>query len=255
MNKIFFILIISPFFLSAQINESDTLSFKADLSLTGFYQGGNVETFIFRAKSNMTLKPLRQWVFKTQNSYVYQEFGKQKADEDILSLNFLYLNPERKLYPLVLGFFSTNYRREIEMRYLLGGGITYQFFNKDDSWLKIALSSEYESTLFNETNFNIAEYNGNNTINTYRGTVWVNGKYHLFKKKMIISHEVYYQPSLEKSDNYRWQADLGLELPIWKYLNFKINYIYTNESIVIANQKQEDTILTFGFTIKSYEND
>lgn len=237
MNKIFFILIISPFFLSAQINESDTLNFKADLSLTGFYQGGNVETFIFRAKSNMTLKPLRQWVFKTQNSYVYQEFGKQKADEDILSLNFLYLNPERKLYPLVLGFFSTNYRREIEMRYLLGGGITYQFFNKDDSWLKIALSSEYESTLFNETNFNIAEYNGNNTINTYRGTVWVNGKYHLFKKKMIISHEVYYQPSLEKSNNYRWQADLGLELPIWKYLNFKINYIYTNESIVIANQK------------------
>lgn len=255
MNKIFFILIISPFFLSAQINESDTLNFKADLSLTGFYQGGNVETFIFRAKSNMTLKPLRQWVFKTQNSYVYQEFGKQKADEDILSLNFLYLNPERKLYPLVLGFFSTNYRREIEMRYLLGGGITYQFFNKDDSWLKIALSSEYESTLFNKTNFNIAEYNGNNTINTYRGTVWVNGKYHLFKKKMIISHEVYYQPSLEKSNNYRWQADLGLELPIWKYLNFKINYIYTNESIVIANQKQEDTILTFGFTIKSYEND
>lgn len=254
MNKIFFILIISPFFLSAQINESDTLNFKADLSLTGFYQGGNVETFIFRAKSNMTLKPLRQWVFKTQNSYVYQEFGKQKADEDILSLNFLYLNPERKLYPLVLGFFSTNYRREIEMRYLLGGGITYQFFNKDDSWLKIALSSEYESTLFNETNFNIAEYNGNNTINTYRGTVWVNGKYHLFKKKMIISHEVYYQPSLEKSNNYRWQADLGLELPIWKYLNFKINYIYTNESIVIANQKQEDTILTFGFTIKSYED-
>lgn len=254
MKKLIYTLLLFPYLLLAQINESDTLSFKANLSLTGFYQGGNVETLIFRAKSDLSFKPLKKWVFKTQNSYVYQEFGKQKADEDILSLNFLYLNPERKIYPLLLGFFSTNFRREIEMRYLVGGGVTYQIINKKENWLKIALSSEYESTLFNESNFNITEYNGNNTINTYRGTIWVNGKYHLFKKKMIITHEFYYQPSLEKSNNYRWQADVGLELPIWKYLNFKINYIHTNESIVIANQKQEDAFLTFGFTIKSYED-
>jgi hypothetical protein len=37
--------------LSAQINESDTLRVKASLSITGFYQGGNVETLIFRAKT------------------------------------------------------------------------------------------------------------------------------------------------------------------------------------------------------------
>lgn len=254
MKKITFLLFVLPMLTTAQINESDTLSFKAKLSLTGFYQGGNVETLIFRAKSDLSFIPLKQWVFKTQNSYVYQEFSKQKADEDILSLNFLYLNPDRKIYPLVLGFFSTNYRREIKMRYLVGGGVTYQILNKEDNWLKLALSSEYESTLFNKSNFNIAEYNQNNTINTHRGTIWVNGKYHLFKKKMIITHEFYYQPSLEKSNNYRWQTDFGIEFPIWKYLNFKINYIHTNESVVIANQKREDTFLTFGFTLKSYKN-
>jgi len=43
--------------LSAQINESDTLSIKANLSLTGFYQGGNVETIIFRAKSEFSFNP------------------------------------------------------------------------------------------------------------------------------------------------------------------------------------------------------
>ncbi|OZV70084.1 DUF481 domain-containing protein [Winogradskyella aurantia] len=253
MKTILYCFLFFPIWLSAQINESDTLSFKANLSLTGFYQGGNVETLIFRAKSDMSFKPLKNWVYKTKNSYIYQEFGKEKADEDILSLNFLYLNPDRKIYPLVLGFISTNFRREIDLRYLVGGGVTFEIFKKDDNWLKLAVSSEYEQTYFDETDFNISEYDGQESLNTIRGTVWLNGKYHLFKKKLILSHESYFQPSLEQSNNFRWQADIGLELPIWKYLNFKINYIHTFESIVIQSQKRVDRFLTFGFTIKSYE--
>lgn len=252
MKKIVYCLLIIPIFISAQINESDTLKLKADLSLTGLYQGGNVETVIFRAKSNFSFKPMKKWVFKTTNSYVYQEFGKEKADEDILSLNFLYLNPERKVYPLILGFVSTNYRREIDLRYLLGAGVTFKILSQKDQWLKLAISSEYEHTDFNKFDFNYPEYDGFNYINTFRATIWVNGKYQLFKKKVIINHEFYYQPSLEKSNNYRWQTDIGLELPVWKFLNFKINYLRTFESIVIGNQKQEDQFLTFGFTIKTY---
>jgi hypothetical protein len=252
MKILLFFLLILPFTKNAQINESDTLTVKADLSLTGLYQGGNVETIIFRAKSGVSFKPLKKWVFKTQNSYVYQEFGKSKADEDILSLNFLYFNPKRKFYPLVLGFFSSNFRREIDSRYLSGGGVTYQIINKKENWLKVALTSEYEHTNFNTTDFNRNQYDGLNSINTFRGTIWVNGKYQIFKKKVILKHEFYYQPSLEESDNYRWQADLAIEIPVWKFLNFKINYLHTFESVVIQGQEQEDQFLTFGFTIKSY---
>lgn len=252
MKKLLYYFLIFPIFLSAQINESDTLKVKASLSITGFYQGGNVETLIFRAKTDLSFKPWKKWVFKNQNSYVYQAFDKKKADEDILSLNFLYLNPERKIYPFVLGFVSTNFRREIDLRSLIGAGVTFQIHNKKDDWLKLSISSEYEQTDFSETDFNFSEYDGNESINTFRGTIWVNGKYYLFKKKVILNHEVYFQPSLEKGNNFRWQGDLGLELPIKKYLNFKINYRNTFESIVIENQKQQDRFLTFGFTLKTY---
>lgn len=252
MKKIFFYLLIVPLFLNAQINESDTLRVKAGLSLTGFYQGGNVETVIFRAKSDLSFKPWKNWVFKNQNSYVFQEFGKEKADEDILSLNFLYLNPDRKIYPFVLGFVSTNFRRAIDLRYLLGTGVTFQVVEKKKNWLKLSLSTEYEQTNFSQTDFNFSDYDGMDSINTWRGTVWVNGKYHIFKDKFILNHECYFQPSLEQSDNFRWQADVGVEMPIWKFLNFKINYRHTFESIVIENQQQEDRFLTFGFTVKNY---
>ncbi|GAA4960600.1 DUF481 domain-containing protein [Algibacter aquimarinus] len=252
MKKILFCFFIFPIFISAQINESDSLNVKASLSLTGFYQGGNVETLIFRAKTELGFKPWKNWVFKNQNSYVYQAFGKEKADEDILSLNFLYLNPDRKVYPFVLGFVSTNFRREIDLRSLFGAGVTFQVLSKKKNWLKLSLSSEYEQTDFTETNFNFSEYDGSESINTFRATAWINGKYHLFKNKIILSHESYFQPSLERGNNFRWQADVGIELPLLKFLNFKINYRHTFEGIVIEDQKQEDRFLTFGFTLKSY---
>ena len=252
MKKVLYYFLFTPILLLAQINESDTFNLKANLSLTGFWQGGNVETFIFRAKSEVSFKPAKKLVFKTINSYVYQAFGKVKADEDILSLNFLYFNPERKIYPLLLGFLSTNFRREIDLRSLLGVGVTYQILNNKEYWLKFSVSSEYEQTKFAQTKFNLPEYNGNSYINTFRSTFWVNGKYNLFKKKVIINHEIYFQPSLDHSNNFRWQADVGLEFPIWKYLNFKINYRHTFESIVIESQKQEDGMMSFGFTLKSY---
>ncbi len=254
MKKLVFSLLFLPILLSAQINESkvDSLKFKADLSLTGFWQSGNVETKIFRAKSGLSFIPWKNWVFKTQNSYVFQEFGREKADEDILSLNFLYINPEKKIYPFVLGFVSTNFRREIDIRSLFGAGVTFQILNKNKNWLKASVSSEYEQTRFEQSTFNKSQYNDNNEINTFRGTIWVNGKYYLFKDKIIINHESYFQPSLEEGNNYRWQADLGLEFPLWKFLNFKINYLHTFESIVIQGQDQEDQFLTFGFTLKTY---
>ena len=106
-NLIKFIFLIIPLFpsiLYSQLNESDTISLKANLSLTGFWQAGNVQTTIFRARSEVSLKPVRGLVFTTKNSYVYKEFGQSKADEDVLSLNFLYYKPKQKVSPFALSF-------------------------------------------------------------------------------------------------------------------------------------------------------
>lgn len=252
IRRFILLLLLLPFGLSAQNDQSDTLSWKASLDVTGFWQSGNVDTWIFRAKSDVRFKPSSKLVFRTKNSYLYQEFGKEKADEDILSLNFLNIGPERNFSPLLLAFVSSNFRREIELRSLLGMGVTYQVFKKEDNWLKFAVSSEYENTNFNASDFNRNEYDGSTSIQTFRGTLWANGRYHLFNNKMVFNHESFYQPSLERGNNYRWQIDLGLELPIKKSLSFKVNYIQTYESIVIQGQHEADRFLTFGLSLKNY---
>lgn len=259
MRKIFILLLFLPVFLEAQTDESDTLNtdtlkFKADLSLTGFWQSGNVNTLIFRAKADLKWKPLEKLQIRSQNSYLYQEFGKEKADEDILSLNFIEYNPEKRFFPLAIGIVSSNFRREINVRYILGAGVTYKVIDKDNEWVKFSVSWEYENTNFRKNSFNFEEYEGQNQINTVRNTIWMSGKKKLFKEKLSLGLEAYFQPSLQDGNNYRWQADFSAEVPITNRLNFKINYLHTYERIVVEDQKQQDGILTFGVSWKNYTN-
>ncbi len=251
-------LLLVPLILSGQaqkkdsITPVDTLRLKADLAITGFYQGGNVQTLIFRAKSDIRYRPWDDLQFQTKNSYVYQEFGKVKADEDILSLNFLHLYPKKKVSPLALAFLSTNFRREINLRYLLGAGAAIKVLQKKRNKLEFSVTFEYESTDFKSDDFNRDEFDGDSRLNTLRGTLWVSGRHELFKKKVILSHENYFQPSLEQQGNFRYRADFGLELPVWKFLSFKVNYLRARESVVIEGQVPQDEFLTLGFTVKNY---
>jgi hypothetical protein len=241
-----------PIITKSQINESDTLKTKLGLSVTGIYQGGNVETFIFRTQGDFSVKPSQNLVYKNRSSYIYQAFGRQKADEDVLTLNFLYLNPDKLVYPFVLGIASTNFRRKIDIRSLLGLGVTVEVLKKKKEWLKFSLSSEYEHTRFAQQTFNKAKYNGQSTQSVIRSTFWLNGRHYLLKEKLIFLHETYIQPAIQDFGNYRWQSDLGLEFPIWKFIHFRVNYRHSFESIVISGQLEEDRFLTFGISAKNF---
>lgn len=243
---------VFPFLLMGQSQQTESLKIKAGINLSGFFQSGNVETTILRAKSNIVVKPLARWSFQNENSYVYQEFGKQKADTDVLSLNFVRYNMTKKITPFVLSFFSTNFRRQIDYRYLVGVGGTYNVLDSNHHLFKLSLSSEYERTNFLNSDFNVQSYDGVSKVTTFRGTLWLYGKHSWFQKKVILSHETYFQPSLQERDNFRWQTDVTLEFPIWKYLSVTVNYRHAYEGIVIQNEKQQDDFLTFGLELKNY---
>ncbi|GAB4331908.1 MAG: hypothetical protein OHK0038_07110 [Flammeovirgaceae bacterium] len=249
--KYFFTFIIYLFlnhFTFAQINEGDTLLLQAKLSFTGNWQTGNVELFVLRSKIDISFAPSKNIVFKTQNAYFYQEFYKKKADEDIFSRNFIYFKPQNRVYPFLIGFVSKNYRRKIDSRYFYGAGATFQIIKKSNHILKFALSGVYEQTDFSKNDFNEEQYDGKFQINTWRATSWIFGKHYFLKKKVILHYEAYIQPSIENKNNFRWQTEAGLDIPLWKGLNFTSNYIYTYEKIIIQNLKNKDSIMTFGLS-------
>lgn len=230
----------------AQINESDTLLLQYASAAGGSWQTGNLDALAFRAKAEASLAPAPFWAFKTQNSYRYQEFFDRKADEDIYSRNFLYGWQQRRVYPFAMLFVSTNFRRKINFRHFEGAGATWQVVRQPQHTVKISLSAVYELTRFADDAYNYSEYDGSPNIQTWRATTWIFGKHALANNHLRLHYEAFVQPSLQRANNFRWQAEIGLEWPIWKGLSFSANYIFTHENIVVSTVKPNDRLLTFG---------
>ncbi len=237
--------------VEGQVMVNDSISWKANLTVTGLFQSGNVQTSIFRTAANVSYIPVKGVLYETRNSYIYQAFGGVKADEDILSLNFLSFLTSKRIHPIGLGIISTNYRREINYRYLFGGGLTFNLIQRKKESLNFSLTGEYEHTTFFRGEFNIPSYNGSRELNTIRSTVWLKGKNALWNEKFLLKYESYIQPSVLHLNNYRLRADVGFEIPFQKYFSFTISYLYSFESLVIESQSRQDQFLTFGFTLKN----
>ncbi|CAN5587892.1 hypothetical protein BH11BAC3_BH11BAC3_07050 [soil metagenome] len=244
----FLLLSLSWLSAKAQLNESDTVKFQFRASLTGNYQKGNVDVLAVRSKIDFSFSPLKDVVFKSQNSSLYQAFFNKKADNDIFSRNYFYYRPQNRIYPFAIGYISANYRRKIDLRYFGGGGVTYQVLKKTGHVLKLSASAVYEQTNFSSSIYNYSTYNGSSKINVWRGTLFTSGSNSLIEKRLRIFYDAYWQPAFNNKNNYRIQFDAGIDLPVWKGLSFNILYTLAHENVVIEKIKQQDKVLTFGLS-------
>lgn len=232
----------------AQLNESDTTLVQVRASLTGTIQQGNVDVTTVRGKLDFTLSPVRDWVFKSQNSSLYQSFYATKADNDLFSRNYVYFRPWQRVYPFGIGYVSTNFRRRIDVRYFIGAGSSVQLVNSRQHVLKASAGAVYEETRFSATAFTEAAYNGSSTIALWRATTWLGGWHYLLGNHLRLYYDAFWQPAFSDGANYRWQFDVGFDFPIWRGLAFNALYTYTHENVVVTQVKADDKILTVGLS-------
>ena len=240
------VLVLNVFTIQAQLNESDTASFQFRGSVSGNYQQGNVEVLNIKTKIEFSISSRDNWVFKSQNSSLYQAFYSKEADNDIFSRNYLYYKPQQKIYPFAITYASTNFRRNITNRYFTGAGITLQAVRTNEMVLKFSASAVYEATKFKSLVYNDARYNGSDKIDLWRGTLYVSGRNDFFEKHVRLYYDAYWQPALSNAGNYRNQMDIGADLPVWKGLSFTAQYSFVHENVVASNIQQDDKMLTFG---------
>ena len=104
-------------------------------------------------------------------------------------------------------------------------GATVQVVNSRKNVLKVSASAVYENTRFSAFTYNEASYNGSSTIDLWRGTAWIGGWHYLLDNHLRLYYDAFYQPAFSDTANYRWQADIGVDFPIWRGLSF--NALYT----------------------------
>lgn len=239
---------LNPITSFAQITESDTLALQMRAATTGMWQSGNVEMLVVRSRFDVVAAPGQgNWAFKSQNNHLYQEFFRRKADDDFSSRNFLYYRPQARVYPFAMAFFSTNYRRKVELRHFAGLGLTWHCIRAKGQSVKLSLSGLYEQGRHSDSNYNLARYNGNPNIDLWRGTIYLAGQ-HTLKKGLRLFYDAYYQPAIDESANYRGLFDIGIDLQLWKGLQANVMYLFTHENVVVERIRQRDQLLTFGLS-------
>ncbi len=248
-EKLFWILLfLNIQSIYCQINESDTLTLQMRQNVGGTFQIGNFELFVLRFKADLSAKIHDNWVFKTQNNYLYQTVFQKKVDEDIYSRNFIYYKPNSKLYGFAIAFISTNFRRKIDYRYFTGCGATLHLIRNKNHVIKFANGLLYEETKFKKIEFNDSFYDGNNFIQLYRSSHWLVGNHTFFNNHLHLYYYAFFQPSLNRFSNYRAQVESILEIPIRKNLFVNFTHVYTYENVIAKGLKNYDSILTYGIT-------
>lgn len=250
MKRLFCLIVLLCLFFRAsfaQINESDTVRLQLRTALTGNYQTGNVSVLTLRSKLDFAVAALPAVVLKSQNTSLYQAFYKKEADNDFFSRNYVYFHPQQRLYPYVIGYLSTNFRRLVRLRVFSGAGLTWQLLQKPHDVIKISVNLVYEQSRFNGALFNLGKYNGSQKIDLWRFTVYAGGWDYVFHRHLRLYYDAYWQPAIGEHRNYRLQFDAGIDFPIWRGLNVTAFYSYSHEHVVVLPVKQTDNILSFGF--------
>lgn len=248
MRKIYFLIVfLSASLLAfAQINESDTVGFQLQLRSGGSYQTGNVELLRVTNQLDVSTRISSDLVFKTQNNYFYQRFFGNKADEDLASSNYLYLQPENILYPYAISFISTNFRRDLDLRTFTGLGLTYQLLQKTAQTVKLSANVLYEQSTYRSQVFNYQEFNGSEHIKAFWSTLYLRGFHPLKEAALKLTYELYWQQSLADRVNYRYHLLAGLDLSVRKGFSIQSRIVYAYENLVTTRVKQKDLLWTWG---------
>ena len=185
----------------AQINESDTTRFQLRANLTGNYQQGNVTVTTIKSRFDFWYAPVSDWVFKSQNSSLYQSFYKKKADNDIFSRNYFYYKPHNKIYPLLLPMCLRIIAGRLTCAVLPERVLPISYCS-NKKCAQAFRKLQYEATTFTQRTFNYAEYDGSDKISFVESYLYVAGWNYLLQHHLRLYYDAYWQPAFNNSNNY-----------------------------------------------------
>jgi Protein of unknown function, DUF481 len=235
----------------AQLNRNDTLNWQVKFSASSSLLDGNVARFLLLNSFEIAYaKP--NFGMTSRNDYQYGTTRHIKSENDFVSRNFFYVNPLRKIRPYLMVTTETNYRRKIEFRYQVGLGISIKIAEKNNNLFRMAFGTTYERTRFGGMNFEKLNDTLSNILTAWRATGRVYGKQQVFKSKLKLTYEFWWQQSINDIDDYRFHNEDALEIPLSKIFNFRTSFRYSYENIRIKGLKPYDLFWTFGLSVSNF---
>ena len=206
-------------------------------ALTGIYSTGTVERIYFTTSHTGNLALGKHWLLPAALNFSYGKQDGLLRERELLGLvTPAYKRGRLKYYALGEGEQSN--LRAIARRFVVGGGVGYQF---------------YLDTLRNEVTVS--------QFFIYEHTEYLEGllrqvprsstrlKLRLSKGPVVFTALGFYQPSLQDvRHDYRINTTSSLNFNVSRHLALTAAYTYSYESVAVEGRSSLNTNLTVGFT-------
>lgn len=214
---------------------------QSTIAAEAIVQSGNVNTQIAVVRGDVsTVDSTFEVGFHGEFSYGEQD--EIKNQQTLLGTLSFDLWPDDVLSPFVLGTAEYNFQRQVDLRWQVGGGVKWLFWN--DTTNEASFSS---AVLFDATMYGPAA--GLDDIRTGRASFRLKGRHILLNTYLIFTHLTFLQPSLSSIKDYRWNTLLTLDVPLSSLVALRTSFNNTFESIVADDRKKNDSKFLFGLKL------
>lgn len=230
LNKVLFLyLILLPFNILAQ----DSTRHKASIMLNGNFSNINGQSATTANLNNSYVITKNNIENLTLVKYLYVvENGKTVINDISVKLQPRYLKKHWSAF--VYHQFSSVFSRKINTRYeiALGGGRF--LINKNNFYSTLSYATIYIDTKY-ATGLNV-------TSIRHSSRIQVGGNIN----RITYTMEVFYQPTFQDFDNYNYNYDLKIIVPVVKKLSLNINSYGNYESFNLKGISSSNDILSLG---------
>ena len=235
--------------LSAQ--QADTSRVKVELGATGNVQTGNFERlqFINQLSASFDSKN-RKWNLYTRHLYLYQKVFGNETQNDYLGRNFLTYRVDEKLDVFTAFFLEKYLIKRIDLHSQVGVGARYALVKKPRAFIQLGLMGSYSNKEYIGANFSEFDNGGDATIEGFFLSPVLNTKFVVVPKRIFFNLLCWYQQDVTESQNWRFNLESSLLVPVWKGLSLKTSFNNFYENINLVGAKANDTFLTYGLSYK-----
>lgn len=216
----------------------EDLDWRYRVSADGYYMNGNYKRWFANTRLTSTISN-RSISISIAPSFLYGQAGRVVFDRDMLVTASAQLYPRNLFFWYGVAAYDFSRRNKIESRWQSGAGAGMNALEEPGHGISVTHALVYENT-----HFNVVE--GNETV---RYQVRLKGFHELFERAVIVNHETYVQPSIERISDLRWRTTISLDFPITRTLSFRTTVDNNHESVVLTGRKQDDLRWTFGVTV------
>ena len=234
----------------------DTARFTLDLGLTGNVQTGNFERLQFINQLRLSLHSRdRRWNFLSRHLYLYQRVFGNETQNDYLTHTFAtrYLSPRLDVFGAI--FLEKHLIKRIDLHTQFGAGVRYALVKSPRAFMQLGLMGSYSNKRYLGANFADFDNGGDPTIEAFFLSPVLNTRFVLAPRRVYFNLLCLYQQDVTVSQNWRFNLESALSMPVHGGLSLKISFNNFYENINLVGVRANDTFLTYGLNLRIAAHD